>query len=809
MLSARARKIIQDFRIRKARTLLTALGLALGLWGLGTVLTAFAILSGDLDANYRNTDPPNFVMDTGAVTEQVKASIAKGPGVASVEERPIFSGRIKTSGERRLPIQISVIDDFEKQAIARVYSEGGAWPPPRGTMLIERDGRFFLRNKVGDSLDIRLSNGTSVKPVMSGLAFDPGVAPSRMELMLYGFVTRETWQDWDPETETSESRFLFTTLPLSETAKPGGHGSHGHGAAPTAEDVDWSVADHVKLIFEYYGVAVRDIRVLNARKHPHQFQLDAITILLGGLGIISLAMCIALVVNLIDAMLAGEIRAIGILKAIGATPGIIGRDYLLAMAALGLAPSLAAIPFAVKMGRGIALFIARFLNFEIITENPPIYLYFGLVLVGVGLPILAALPAVIKAIRVSVREALGYSGVSESQKEFVAISRWRLPLPLVARMALRNIFRKPRRLALTVLTLGFGLTFFLAAMNNRSTLLQTVVTVSETKTHDITVWMYEGYPRDRLDSWLKGYPEIKAVEYWNALRAKLSPLGNVHKQPTLVYAVPFEPNAIQPRLLAGRWLDPTQPEGVVVTQGYLARFPWMKVGSVFKLETEDGELVVALIGVVKEFGPGVVYIPEALAAELGVDSSRPNVALIALKASNPGAQRLVTTKLEKAIESDGWLVARMLPAQLLKLIVENHLDVIAQLLLIIAGLMLIVGVLGMASSISVNVVERFREIGVLKAIGGQSGTIRGLFVCEALFLSCLSWLAALLLAPWISRGIAKYFGELVLQYPLDYRAATWSGIAALGVALMSALIASAAPAQCAVRRTPRDALQYE
>ena len=56
-----------------------------------------------------------------------------------------------------------------------------------------------------------------------------------------------------------------------------------------------------------------------------------------------------------------------------------------------------------------------------------------------------------------------------------------------------------------------------------------------------------------------------------------------------------------------------------------------------------------------------------------------------------------------------------------------------------AALLAVVGGLGLAGTMSLNVLERTREIGVMRAVGGSDGSVRLIVVFEGLFVGILSW----------------------------------------------------------------------
>jgi putative ABC transport system permease protein len=119
--------------------------------------------------------------------------------------------------------------------------------------------------------------------------------------------------------------------------------------------------------------------------------------------------------------------------------------------------------------------------------------------------------------------------------------------------------------------------------------------------------------------------------------------------------------------------------------------------------------------------------------------------------------------------------------------------------------------MGMASAMGINVIERTREIGVLRAIGATPKKVLNLFIFEGFIVSSLSVLAGLLLALPMSYLAASFFGELILgeNTPLDF-AFSWDGFAiTLFVTLTFGYFASWVPARKAIEITVREAISYE
>jgi putative ABC transport system permease protein len=139
----------------------------------------------------------------------------------------------------------------------------------------------------------------------------------------------------------------------------------------------------------------------------------------------------------------------------------------------------------------------------------------------------------------------------------------------------------------------------------------------------------------------------------------------------------------------------------------------------------------------------------------------------------------------------------------------THYNVVIVLLLIMALALGIVGGLGLMGTMSLNVIERTREIGVLRAIGATNGAVRQIVVGEGVLIGVFSWFLGALLALPLSRGLSDAVGIATLQVPLSYRFSTSGALLWLGLVILLAALASALPAWQASQLTVREVLAYE
>ena len=753
----RARKIAADLLVRWRRTVPTLIGMSFALAGLGAALTADFMLERDLDANFRNTKPANVEIQADAISAETEAKLAALPGVEALDERPLVGLRVELAPGKWVPLLVTVVKDFDHLPLAIFYPDQGNWPPPAGTLLMERDGRALFADKSADHLHVRLPDGAERDLPLAGTLADPAQHPSTMEMVIYGYVTPETLAGWG--LHVRGTRLLIA-------ADPGAF-------------------DRIQATLREDGVRVRKFDAQAQAVYGHQFQIDAILAMLASVAAILGTLCVVLVFDLVNSLMTAERRTIGTLRAIGAGPWQIGSDYLAGFAILGLTAGLIALVPALNGGEALAGFILQLLNFNALSHAPA-WLAPALPAGSAAFAALIALIRLRPALALPVRDALSRADLAQGSR----LADWLQPLlrhlaPL-PRMATWTLARKPWRTLLTAIILSLGLTFFMTALTLRGSMLQTLDLTRKATAFDIAVMMRGETPRATLEEWLNGVPGIVHADYWSTsngtLAGKQAPLARV----------PADAQAIRPDLLQGVWLSADRPSDIVVNQSMLKDNPALHFGGTYEL---DGEQV-RIAGVVREFAGGRVFA-------LKRQQDTANLVLISLPDHSFQAQRAMLPKLE------GPGVASVIPTGLMEAIILGHLDPLTLLLGILAGLALLVGALGLGSAIAVGIVERFREIGVMKAVGARGHVLFVLVAAEGLLVALVGWLIASGVAPMVSRPIVDAFGSMVVGYPFEYRSDLTDPLGALAAALVTALLASLLPTRAAVRASVRAALRTE
>jgi putative ABC transport system permease protein len=795
MTATRWRKVVADLAKRRVRTLLTLFGLSLGLIFVGSVLTTFSILRNDLDANFRATNPPNIVLGASRIPASLKDRLAALPGVLEVEERPEFGALMQTAPDRWLPLRVSVVSDFQRMRVATLRTDpaspslGSRSPSPPG-IFIERDGRWFFPTTPTGSLPLRLPNGATVSASFSGYVFDAGQHPSRMERVLYGYITPQTLAAWPYA--PAGTRLLMITTPAA-----------AHSVGTEIETLFKDASDKDP------AIALQRLEIHTVAQHGHQFQFDTLLTLLAALAVIALAMCAILTINLIDSLMAVEQRTLAVLRAIGARSSQIILDYSLGMAALGLTAGLLSLYPSLWFGRTIARFVAMGVNFNLLSPSGPWWMLPALLCVATLIPVVVASWAICRAARQPLWQGLarGRSGRTVALAHgFPGVTAF---LPSIPRLAVRSIARRPRKVLLSALILSMGLTFFCAALTLRASMLSTVESVRRTLHFDVVVLLRSTEPINELAAWTDEIPGVRRLEWWSVAEGTLYQRGLRVGNPVSVIGVPDDTLSLHLDLRSGRWLDPHQPAGIVVNQALIRAIPSLRAGMPYQLQVAGRSVDTVIVGIVQEFNPAQIYCRKALLEQGADPHDRANAIVMTLNDSSLEAQDRAAKLIQASATRPARQFSAILRTRVMEAVILGHLNILSGLLLVIAVISLGVGALGLASAIGISVVERYREIAVLKAIGGRGSMIAALFATEALGIGLIGWALSVGFAAAISRPIVDILGSAVIGYEFTYRPSVPGLLLALVVAITVAFLAALAPIRSAMHLTIRAGLRSE
>ncbi len=234
----------------------------------------------------------------------------------------------------------------------------------------------------------------------------------------------------------------------------------------------------------------------------------------------------------------------------------------------------------------------------------------------------------------------------------------------------------------------------------------------------------------------------------------------------------------------------------------------MQVGARVRLQIGGADTEWTVIGVTESGTSPAAYAPREAIATLATGGRATSVVVASTYEGDASRLDLIQ-RLRSTLGDAGMPVASSQVLSEARRVLEDHFLMVVDFLAAVGWLMLLVGGMGLASTMSLAVLERTREIGVMRAIGAGHGAIFTLVQVEGLTIALLSWAAAIVLSVPISAVLAEAFGRIMLPVPVTFvpeigGVARWFALV-VGVSL----VACAWPAIRGMRIATTEALAYE
>jgi putative ABC transport system permease protein len=533
---------------------------------------------------------------------------------------------------------------------------------------------------------------------------------------------------------------------------------------------------------------------------------------LGALGLLTLPLSVLLVVNTISALLARQVRQIGVMKAIGGHTRQIMGIYLNTALIFGLLSLVVAVPLGAMAARELINFMAYFINFNKLSEFhiPPQVLALE-VAMGLLLPLIAAYYPILIGTRVTVHEAITNYGI-EGQASSAFIDRLiavrGLPRPLL--LSLRNTFRRKARLVLTLVVLVLGGAIFVAVSSVRDSIDLTIEDLFRYWQFDVQIELSRPYPIKRIENDVLDIPGVVKVEGWSVRGVYHMRADGSESRTIYMVALPNPTDMLQPTLRQGRWLHPEDENAVVVSTRVLADEPDIKVGDEIILKIEGRETPWRVVGAVQTVGETrFVYANRSYFMRVVREMGSVSTVQVITEQHDPAFRSQVAKALQEHFENTGLRANAVTSVTDIRAGGEAYFTIIVAFLSIMALLLTMVSGLALMGTMSINVLEQTGEIGIMRAIGASGGDIMQIFLVEGILIGLISWPLSVILALPLSKVLSDNVGIQFLQSPLSYVFSVEGALLWLALVALLAALATYLPARDASRLAVREVLTYE
>ncbi|MFZ5809950.1 MAG: FtsX-like permease family protein [Chloroflexota bacterium] len=796
-------KIWYDIWRHKVRTLLVIASIAVGVFAVGTTFGLGDQMLPAMDQSHEATFPSHMTLYLSQpVDRDIIRSLEKVAGVEAIEPVNIIAIRYKKSPtDTWHKGNLLMRDDFAHQKFDTLLLKGGIWP--EGDSLgIERMHSPFYGLGIGDNVIFEIDNREHSFPI-SGIIRHPFVPPPFMYDLAWFFSDAAMMERFG----IPQGKFLELLVRVT----------------PYSADYAKEVATSIKEQLAKQNISVQAAIYQDPHKHWGRPFVEGMGIVTEVLAVMSLLLSAVLVLNTLTSIITQQTNQIGILKAIGSSRQTVIRIYLSSVLAYGALALFIALPLGISAAYGLTRWYLSIFNIDYETFHFSTGAVIFQLIAAIAVPLVAALPPVFKGASITVREAISSYGLGadfQITRFDQALEKWSARfLSTHYVTAFVNTFRRKGRLIMTEVVLVIAGVMYLMVMSLSSSIDATLDAEFNRRTHDVVVQFESPQRIERVTALAESLPGVEKAVMWSVEPVTILLKGQKVKDAgagSQIQGVPLDDPTYIPYIVEGRWLENGDERALVISQD-TAKKEKIRVWETITLDIADaGQSEWTVVGIYKNFlmfGGGfnvdAMYAPREAVLHTTKKVGRTQILLVRTQDHSPQQTRTIANNLESFYKDKNMAVAQTETIAETRRTADTSFQMTVYMLLSLAFVMALVGAIGLAGSLSISVIERTKEIGVLRAIGARSRTILRMFLLEGVVQGLLSWVIAIPLSFLLAPLLANAMGKALFNASLEFGYHFISVFIWLLVVLVFSSVASILPARSATRVNVRESLSYE
>src|SRR5512132_324698 len=788
--TAMARKSITDLTRRKARAFFTVLTLAIAVASIG-IFAVPSLLQQAMDRKIASTRLADLTvtMSPLVMSDAQLRAVARVPNVTAVQPKSVFSTRIYI-GDRRQKAVIIAVPDYARQNTDVIAVKSGAAPSTGGTVLSDTQNAPKSKFAGGAGAPVRVIGGEGKVQTLrvSGKGQYLGGGQIVADGGYAVFYTT-------PKTLASLSGtagYTMLAMRLQDTSRP------------AAERTAAAVENALGSVKGFAGFAdYPEIRTPG--DYPGKELFGQVTTIMTMITVLALLSALVLLSNTMTTLIGEQTQEIAAMKAIGATRRQIKRIYRRTALLLGALGALLGAGLGIALANLVVSFFgSRFYGISAGFHVDGTMLAISLVVGLVG-PALAAMPAIRRASRLSLAEALSATGSAVGGRGALDRGLRHMSfLPRSAQIGLRGSARRKRRTLATAIQVGLAVGILLGALSLGKAVANMSTDFFGIVHYDIWAQTYASKPFDAT-----AQKTIRSIRGVRAAQPVLTNTARVAGTDAQLFGLPERP-MYTADLVAGSWYSDAQARSgarVAVVARAIADKAHVGVGGRIRVKTAAGAVTLRVVGInTNAAGPGMVLLPLGTLQSALRSPGEINNYWISSSTQDHSAIDRITARVEDKLAASGN------QATTEERYVQKR-DAIARnggltMSVIVLGLLIVaISLVGLVNAITMSVIERTREIGMLRCVGARAKDVRRIFTVEGPAVELLGWMIGVALGWAMGHGLVSLTASLVkIDLGFVFPAANVA-ITLVGTVVLTLLVLLG-PVRRAIRLKPGDALRY-
>ncbi len=786
-LSAVARKSLSDLTRRRGRAFfaVAALALAIASFGLLALPTLMnRAMNGEIAAN-KLADVTITVKPLPLTAAQARA-LEHLPNVAAFEPEAVFS-TLNRAGWRTVLIgKVS----FAHQTVDAVTVTSGSAPGPNAVLSdVQNAASGRGVGATGGTVRLRAGDGNWVALPVSGQGRNLNGGQDVVQntvAVLYATVPSVAALSGTPGYTQLEFRLH-------------------DGSTAAARSTVRVIRQYLQTVPGFTGFSdLPEIR--SPGDWPGKSTFSNITGVLYVVTLLALLGALVLLSSTISTLVSEQTPEIATMKAIGAGGRQIRSVYLRTAVLLGGLGAIAGAVLGILLSWALTSYFASSLysiGAPFSVDLPVVAASMALGVIG---PPLAALPAVRRAARLPLAETLQAAGsTTGTEGRLDRLLRRARFLPRTSQIGLRSVTRRRRRSIATTLQVALAVATLLAFLSLMTSVGNTVNESWNSYHYNISAGSTHGQAVPHsAGTLIASIPGVIHVQPW------LSNSVEVGGQDGYVWALPDRP-MYSFHLVSGRLLTPADQRAqvrVAVIEQSIARASNTHLGQRVTLRTAAGQVAFTVVGIVsdQQMNGTVLFAPLAAMQSVLNTPGAVNEYWIQTASANHDLVDATNTRLENAFAAHGLQMTTQkeyVGAANDRATYRGVTTAITVLGLLIVAISLV----ALINTLTMVVLERTREIGILRCIGARARDVRRIFATEGLTVALAGWLIGIPLGFGLAHAVVTLAENVFNEHILFTFPALNVPIALIGTVIL-ALLVMQIPLRRAVRFKPGEALRY-
>ncbi|MTH55423.1 FtsX-like permease family protein [Bacillus mangrovi] len=754
-------KPIRDLKRQKAKTLFILLSIIISLSIAGILLHTKLQFEASTQASKEKANVPDASLYTNPF-KKLPEKLSKLDGIEEAEARISLRARADT-GDGYKNIEITGLPERDKRQISKI--ELNSAKANQASVYVEASTMKHFGWKALQDAEILIPGKDPKRLNLTGTANDPSRIPAAYSGTGYLYMTPPALKKLGVSNSYTQIQLVFTDGISSKKRE--------------------QIISSVHNVLEEANITSYRTELAEETFYIRNTLVSSILTVLIWFGLFSMILGFVLISHLFGRIIAEHVKELGIQRVLGAPVSFIWKQYFFYLSLIGFICFLCSAAAAYYGSQAAVRYLSEELNIAYSSEvdwRAAVVL----LLLSFTIPYLGAFLPIRRVLRKPLTDSLRNVPHSFPSKKMRS-SSGNLLLGTVSR---RHAFAKKGQMLSNILMLSFGGAIIISCLGLQQTLTNQLNEMNSFWNYDQEWSVQSNLKNSEMTALFTENSGVREAEGWTVRNTEITPSGG-SKQNALLTSLPAASNLIRPDVKEGNWLQKGKQPSVVINEDLRTLLQSPSIGDKVTLKIGREEKTFTIQGIIgSQFkGPGLYITKEVYESWL----ENPSINRMAVKLKDTADEKETATQLEKKLTERGTAVEGSETIKSMQERPKLIIGLIVYSILAAGVLFTFLGIMNLMTASSMNVYERQKEIGILRAIGGRSGKVFGMFAGESLIASIISWVLASAISIPLDTLLAKEIGKSLLGTPLPSGSSLESMLMWLAASILIGLLSSAFP----------------